>query len=355
MKRGTVRGEILIMIAYPKISNPELRRILIESTNECPSAKAIGKLVEIASGISASYLRVKIFNGKLNLDFFGIPLNDLAIDCIAELFRRDDKGVLTEFQGKFTDIINTEPLDKIKLFSRLRSIVFNSVDRSLFKLYGTFDSSLARFIRNLKLAVKGDSDIHLYKRNGEALLMTKSSEGTNNKNFPPFDLLRIEIMRKLKPGFTTNDFLKCLHDALIIQEEYSNTFPLTGGALLLRSIYAEKAESLENEFEYPFWGYDLEKLIGDVVGKMEKQIITKYYEKGKILREDIKIYCALVGEILKRKFISGNLDEHSYYDLSKSRISDLTPESYVKKYKTKIEYLAKIAKAELKESIKKEL
>jgi hypothetical protein len=343
------------MIADLKISSSELRKILIEATKECPSTKSIKELVKIACRISASYLNVKIYNGKLNLDFFGIPLKDLAIDCIAELFKRDENGVLTEFQNKFSDIIDTEPLDGIKLFSRLRSIVFNSVDRSLFKLYGTFDSSLARFIRNIKLAVNKNSDILLYKRNGESLLITKLSEGTNNKNFPPFDVLRIEIMRRLKPGFTTNDFLKFLHDALIIQEEFCNSFPLTGAAILLRSIYAEKAESLQNEFEYPFREYDLARLIEDVVSKLERRIVAKYYKKGKILREDIKFYSGLVGEILTQEFISGNLDEHSYYDLSKSRIRDLTLESYAKRYKTKIEYLAKIAKAELKESIRKEL
>jgi hypothetical protein len=343
------------MIADLNISNSELRKILIEATKKCPSTKSVRKLVNITYRISASYLNVKIYNGKLNPAFFGIPLSDLAIDCIAELFKRDENGVLTEFQNKFSDIINTEPLDGIKLFSRLRSIVFNSVDRSLFKLYGTFDSSLAKFIRNIKLAVNKNNDILLYKRNGESLLITKLHKGTNNKNFPPFDVLRIEIMRRLKPGFTTNDFLKFLHDALIIQEEYSNSFPLTGAAILLRSIYAEKAESLENEFEYTFREYDLARLIGDVVSKLERRIVAKYYKKGKILREDIKFYSGLVGEILTLEFISGNLDEHSYYDLSKSRIKDLTLESYAKRYKTKIEYLAKKAKAELKESIKKEL
>jgi hypothetical protein len=343
------------MIADLKISSSELRKILIEATKECPSTKSIKELVKIASRISASYLNVKIYNGKLNLDFFGIPLSDLAIDCIAELFKRDGKGVLIEFQDKFSDIINAEHLDGKNLFSRLRSIVFNSVDRSLFKLYGTFDSSLARFIRNIKLAVNKNSDILLWRRNGESLLIPKIYEGTNNKNFPPFDALRIEIIRKLKPGFTTNEFLKCLHDALIIQEEYSNSFPLNGAAMLLRSLYAENAQYLQNKFEYTFWEYDLVKLIGDVVGKLEKHIIIKYYEKGKILREDIKVYSALVREILRQEFISGNRDEVSYYNLSKSRIDNLTQESYTEKYKTKIEYLAKIAKAELKESIKKEL
>jgi hypothetical protein len=41
--------------------------------------------------------------------------------------------------------------------------------------------------------------------------------------------------------------------------------------------------------------------------------------------------------------------------LSKSLISNLTLELYTERYKARIEYLAKIAKAELKESIKKEL
>ena len=343
------------MIANLKLSNKELRKILIEATREFPSAKSVGELVNISYTISISYLSVKIYNRKLNLAFFGIPLNDLAIDCIAELFRRDEKGVLTEFQHKFSDVINTEPCDRVKLISRLRGIVFNSVDRSLFKLYGIFDSSLAKFIRNIKIAVGKNSDVFLNKRNGESLLVTKLSKDTNNKNFPPVDVLRIEIMRKLKPGFTTNDFLTCLHDVLSIQEEYSSSFPLIGAAMLLRSLYSEDTEPPKNEFEYPFWEDDLMRLIGDVVGKLEKQIITKYYIKGKITREDIKVYRTLMSDILRQEFIPGNKDEISYYKLSKSRIRDLTQESYTERYKTKIEYLAKIAKAELKESIKKEL
>ena len=343
------------MIADLKISNPELRKILMEATNECPSTKSVKELVKIAVKISASYLEVKKHNGKLNPDFFGIPLSDLAIDCIAELFKRDEKGVLIEFQNKFSDIINAEPLEGIKLFSRLRSIVFNSVDRSLFKLYGIYDSSLARFIRNIKLAVSKNSDILLYKRYGESLLMTKLSEGTNNKNFPPFDALRIEIIRKLKPGFTTNDFLKSLHDVLIIQEEYSRSFPLTGAGMLLRSLYAENPETRNNKFEYPFREDELMNLIDDVTGNLERQIIWKYYEKGKISREDIMIYCALLKKILRQGFIPDNRNEVSYYNLSKSLISNLTLKSYTERYKARIEYLAKIAKAELKELIKKEL
>ena len=99
------------MIGDPKLSHKELRKILIEASKECPSDKSVAELVKIAYRISASYLNVKIYNRKLNPNFFGISPDDLAIDCIAELFQRDEKGVLTEFQYKFSDIINTEPLE----------------------------------------------------------------------------------------------------------------------------------------------------------------------------------------------------------------------------------------------------
>jgi hypothetical protein len=185
--------------------------------------------------------------------------------------------------------------------------------------------------------------------------MTKLCNGKNHKHFLPFDSLRIEIMRKLKPGFTTNDFVKSLHDTLSVQEEYSNSFPLIGAAMLLRSLYAENAGTKKDEFEYTFWEDDLTRLISDVVSKLETQIITKYSEKGKISRQDIKVYSSIIREILRQEFIAGNKDEFSYYKLSKSRIQNLTQDLYIERYKTKIEYLAKIARAELKESIKKEL
>ena len=125
--------------------------------------------------------------------------------------------------------------------------------------------------------------------------------------------------------------------------------------MLLRSLYAENPEIPKNDFDYSFWEHDIKRLIDDVVFKLGKQIITKYYEKGKIYKEDIKVYSGLVREILSQEFVSGNKEELSYYKLSKSRIRNLTQEAYIERYKTKIEYLAKIAKAELKESIKKEL
>ena len=96
--------------------------------------RQLNSLITISHSLADVFLRSKRSAWSL-MEFHGMTSSDLAFDCIAELYRRDEQGHLIElktyFEGFHMDLADNEGV-----FAYVRRLVFSKVNNHLFALMG---------------------------------------------------------------------------------------------------------------------------------------------------------------------------------------------------------------------------
>lgn len=70
-----------------------IRQTFQSIISEKPCIRETKAFAHYCQSIALVYLRKKARDGRLDLSVIGLDLTDLAVDCIADLFRRDERGM----------------------------------------------------------------------------------------------------------------------------------------------------------------------------------------------------------------------------------------------------------------------
>lgn len=138
----------------------KIREYIIAISKDTINHSQLTALVKISRLIIQSFIYNYRSSALKLLDYHGITLSDLANDCIAEAFRRnqEDKYFLIK---KFICSLNDD-IDKINetnLFRAYKSFLIKVASIQLSKLYSQYDPIGAKIIRNIKDAVN-DAALH---------------------------------------------------------------------------------------------------------------------------------------------------------------------------------------------------
>ena len=152
----------------------------MESTKSIPIVRNIcecnyspGELIEfidISQKIAISYLKYLEINGR-NIrpkQPEGInELQDIAIDCIAGLFKRNDDGEFVQLKRYFGEKINSDkkPVE-MKIFSMLRCLIVKKTKQELSRIFKERDPESAKIIRNIRVAVKNGMTFNTFREMG---------------------------------------------------------------------------------------------------------------------------------------------------------------------------------------------
>ena len=139
-----------------------IKETLSQLFNEPRQHVAINHIVQQCFNIALAYLHHRLRRGSLIDNQFGISNEDLAMDCIAELYQRDETGTFIVLRQYF-DSISWEKLSDEELQVALRRLVFSKVNEGLFRNYREEDPNLAKIIRNIKEAVKHKEKVNLMR------------------------------------------------------------------------------------------------------------------------------------------------------------------------------------------------
>ncbi|MBI3765458.1 MAG: hypothetical protein HY277_03015 [Ignavibacteriales bacterium] len=131
-----------------------LRDLLRGATTGEYTEVQLRELHRLAYSLARHLVRRKIASGKLRLNLIGLSESDITHDCIAELFTRDENGVLVEIKKFFHDQqIFIEEMPDEALLIQFRRLTFTMVKDGVFRLYHEADPTLAKILRNLKAAL----------------------------------------------------------------------------------------------------------------------------------------------------------------------------------------------------------
>src|SRR5271169_3421423 len=144
----------------------EVKSIIAQVIGARPSADSLKEFIFLSRSIAFGFLRKKVHTGRLYLDFSTIPLEDLALDSIADLFQRDDNGTFIQLKVYF-DGLSFEKLSNEEALAYLRRLIFARVNQSILRMYHETDPTFGKILRNLKLAVQSIQSFTIVERLGE--------------------------------------------------------------------------------------------------------------------------------------------------------------------------------------------
>ena len=138
------------------------------------------EFVDICQKTSISYLKYQEVLGKnirpKNSEGAN-DLEDVAIDCIAGLFTRNDDGEFTQLIKYFNPIFEPEEQvdDKVVLMM-LRRLVVKKTKQELSRIFRERDPEGAKIIRNIRVAIRNSDQLTSFKEMGREFVYIETTK-----------------------------------------------------------------------------------------------------------------------------------------------------------------------------------
>ncbi|HBQ58137.1 MAG TPA: hypothetical protein DD671_00510, partial [Balneolaceae bacterium] len=178
--------------------------------------------------IAVAYLRSKAKSKDFLLDHLYKNIDDLALDCIADLFGRSNQ-CLQSIEA-FLTLDQIKEMSESEVQTKVRQLIFSKVNDGLYQNFQKLDPSLSRIIRNLKRKLDEDkvAGLNYDPRSGEIVI---SGENHSLPNMPD-EILEIKISARFSEIKNSVDAIKALAFIIREAEEYSSKIKLVNFAVL---------------------------------------------------------------------------------------------------------------------------
>ncbi len=300
-------------------------------------------MISLCRKIALAFLRGKVGSGKLYTDFTSLKLNDLALDCVADLFSRDEDGTFTQFKSYFDGVDTGHCTDK-ELLSHLRRLVFSRVNQSMFRLYAEADPALGKILRNIKIAVQSLQTFTFVDRFGEPCIAPSMCEPL--RHLPRYERPDLDdlLTSATSAGDNIPTMLTKISRALREQTDYCRVVPVMMLAQSIRGVYAapRPGPGHENNVERAISEQDVQTLIERNCAEVKEEYRKRYVGARAISEGFYNRYFDIICEYICHRFIEKDGDNFSLFEALRSGFPDLTKEEYTRTHKAKLEYLLRL-------------
>lgn len=312
--------------------------------------RAAKKLCDEFRRIAVAYLRTKASRNNFLLQYLYNDIDDLALDCIADLFGREE-NCFTQLEA-YLSKNEIEGLKKSEVFTKIRRLVFSKVNEGLYRNYQKFDPSLSKIIRNLKRTLEEEKVDGAFYNTGTGEIIFDDQK----PYLPdmPDEILEIKLSGCLSEIQNTVDAVKQLRDILVYQEEYSLKVPLVGFAIILRKVFAYRLEMEGDNPKSPIFNEEeLHVFVERSIEKQKNTLIKTYVHSGKIGKNHFNNYLLAAKDIIKADFIKDSPRE-GYFEHFEFYFPEVSYRRYREEYRMVLEYLVKKIREQLILEIKNE-
>ena len=322
----------------------ELKTILNGVVSASPGECYVRELIFICKKIALVYLRNKASRGHLYQDGSTLCLEDLALDCVADLFSRGEDGSFQQIKLYF-DGLPIDNSSEEELLTHLRRLVFARTNQSIFRMYREADPCLSKIVRNIKLAVQSLQNFIALERFGELCLAPTMCDTL--EHLPPFE--QSELEHQLRHRLSDHDSIPSMLTkySLFIREQDQRCRLVCCMTLarVFRSIYetpylAACEQTTSSEFTNPS---EVMEIIHSVCRAVKLENLQHYISRKKITKEVYESYFDVIHQNLYQRLIQHNGKDFSYFNLLKQKIPNLTKEDYNRTHRSKLEYLARLS------------
>lgn len=321
-----------------------------------PPHADVRRLVGVCHDMSVVYLRRKAAAGGLNPALFGVSLEDLALDCIADLFRRDDRGGFPEFRTYFTPL-GPAAMEEDRLLGALRRLVFGKITESLYVQYRDLDPSLHRVIRNLKsaaLRVVG-TDVDSI---GEGWWVVFDERDLPPRPVMPREVLDLHVADLMRQDPNLRALLRGLGVMLREQQIYRPALPLMALAHAVRAVFTRPALPEAAHDPLPgdrLEGEEIHRWIADSVSAASGHLRPGYVDRGKMPGADFDLLFCSVRSILAAELTGTDGEGLSYFEHFRLHCGGVDPDTYRRRHRSHLEYFVRLTRRDLGERVRREL
>jgi hypothetical protein len=312
---------------------------------ESASPARIHAVVRVAHSLARAYL-ARRQNSEYLAQTHGLDRNQLAYDCIAELFQRDDAGSFVQIRAYFLPI----PIDETspeQLLLHLQRLVFSKAQHALFRMHQEADPALGKILRNIKASLVSLRQFTESERFGSPCIAPALCETLAHLPPPDDGVLEERLGDLIRGDERIPEMLGRLSQYLRDQEEHSRIVPLLTVARLFQSAYARKrlTSASGHAEELNVTEIDCRSIIADSCRRVRARQGARYVRLSKLSDETLDMYLGLIEDSLSRRFVYNDAGESSLFEDLRSRIPDLTASDYHNTHKAKLEYLNKCVAA----------
>lgn len=326
----------------------QLRSIIACVLSDAPRREAVQALFTECQRFALAYLRYKRRSRYLQAQV-GLSLEDLALDCFADLFERDESGCFVQLTTYFEDA-GWPDLSEEATKIALRRLVFSKVNDGLFRRHREADPQLAKIIRNIKLAAKAAPDAALSRRGRELwLVIPDSAPDLRQAPVIPPELLEARVIACLHDATSMNHILASFVELVEAWPAYCNGYPLSSFARVVSDAFRRFGELSEDDphREKLFMRMELEEAVESITEKVQAEMYDTYVGRNKVCIATFNAYFDAVRDILYTQFVSGMPDRASYFEALNAHVPDLTAKAYRTRHRHILEYVAKLARGRL--------
>jgi murein DD-endopeptidase MepM/ murein hydrolase activator NlpD len=366
------------------MSNKKLQILVPKICSGDYNQSELMHFVNLVQKISLSYLKYQEVIGKhirWERRQRSNELDDMAIDCVAGLFMRNEKDEFVQLKRYFEPHLEKTPEpDEVELLVLLRRLVIKKTKQELSRIFKERDPEGAKIIRNIRVAVKNADDLSTFREMGrEYIFFRPNTTQTQPEPDCPVETVEIteeintEYLRKDKPTIPEkslrSQYLDHYHPkdhvstsirkmlTVVSEEEnFQNCIPTDVVARLIRNTNLEVVRSrlLAQIEEISPLDYvrmqEIDQAKNKVLKKIKAKIQNQYVASNKILPEKGDIYYHTLADVLDDITHSKKIE--SYFRHLKKYLPGLTQKKYRREERTIFEYLGKLTKKWFREYLK---
>jgi hypothetical protein len=315
------------------------------------SPRAVRGIVQVAHAMANAGLSMKRNAGHLS-SLHGLSTEDLAYDCIAELFQRGASDELIQLRTYFAGV-DIEMMETEHLLVLFRRLVLGKVSNGVFRLYNEIDPVLGRILRNIKLGIASLKNFDELERLGEPCVVPALCDHLNH--LPPADHSQlVEGLSETISGSThIPDLLTSLSIYLRGQSAHSRVVPLLQIGIAFREILSlgKPMEEPCVQLEDPGVESDAEHAIRRASRAIQREYERLYVESKGIQRSTWEMYFTVIETSLLKKFHRDDGSPFSLFQGMAKRIPDLSKLEYQRSHRSRIEHLHHLVEGRLLRSL----
>lgn len=329
---------------------PLLRKVLTGTA----SLFEINLLVRHAHHLAIVRLKQLLGSGRLHLQSFPLSLESTAIDCIAELFERDDDNVFVELEHFFCVEHNLDELIDDDLIAYFRALIFTKLNDGIFSLYRETDPVLSKILRNVKSAIQKNKCFTISQLLGISVIHYRVDE--ERSHLPEVQLETVELYFKnnVREATSVTQYLRAFEQLLLTEKNFRPAFPLIDFCVAIKrhmiQYQAPMSKVISNDES--LFQRDAAMLIDETLLHAREQLYERYVLKNKLSEEYFTAYTEAISCMVKDTFLLNDGSEKKYGEYLQQQLPTITYEEYRVHHRKQFEYMAKLIKKEVRERLK---
>lgn len=306
--------------------------------------REVNLLIEKSYVFSVSYLRFHHSSLKKSLLAENTTLQELAVDAIAPLFERNEKGELIKLKTAFKNW--QPPIDnEVKALFFINMLVSKSVEKYISEILRNSDPFFSKILDSITYI---SAKQHIIKTQILGTTYLVEDEGIKGIVSLPDSNFISDLPSHL--FFDINKTIPAIFNYIRVNSDKAAAIPLN--ALIMKIKQVRSSDFIFPSTTLMELDFDVISVVDKALDATIKKLYESYAHKGKLSETEVSVTEQVIRNIafdLKDGGINPGL--HKYF---MEQLKDITFDEYKNRYQNMLEYLFKVLKREIADQLNAE-